>query len=71
MRRRLKIEPALWPWWDGDMPRVVHLAAAQRSRLADLVAALPPVDLGIIEQVLILLSLVQAAKAAAEEHHSE
>lgn len=71
MRRRLKIEPAQWPWWKEPLPRVIHLAPEQRSRLADLIAAMPAEGKGVIEQELVLLALVQASNAAVEEHRSD
>lgn len=71
MRRRLKIEPAQWPWGKDPLPRVVHLAPEQRTRLAELIAALPTEGMGVIEQELVLLSLVQAARTAVEEHRSD
>ena len=70
MRRRLGIAPAAWPWWSEAQPRTYHLAPEQLARLTDLVTALPTSDLGPVEQELVLLALVQAARSTQEEHRN-
>ncbi len=70
MRRRLGVTPAAWPWWREAQPRTYHLAPEQLARLTDLITSLPPSSPGPVEQELVLLALVQAARAAQEDHRS-
>jgi len=70
LRRRYRIPRAIWPWWDGRVPRTYHLAPEQVRTLRALAEALRPDDAGPLARDALVLAVVRAALSADEEHRA-